>query len=195
MATAGLSLLIQRLVTLGFGAQPRNVITPLDGRIVVAGQSFLTYQLTATGIALVVVLSALVVLKRTTIGLIARATIEDPDEASIFAINGRRVNLVTFAVGCALAGFAGALMSPVIGIDPTMGVNFVIQSFLVVITGGSASAAGTIGGGAIVGGGQSILTANINGTAAQIIVLAVVMILVIVRPNGIFSRGRGGERA
>lgn len=188
LATAGLSLLIQRVVSLVFGGNPRSVNTPLGGRVQIAGQFFLNYQLLAAGIALLAIIAVLILFQRTSFGLQARATIENAGQASVMAIDGARISRFAFGLGAAIAGFAGALMAPLIGIQPTMGTDFVVRSFLVVITGGASAIGGTIGGGAIVGGGQSLLTANFNATFAQIVVLAVVMLLVVLRPNGVFTR-------
>lgn len=188
LATAGLSILIQRIVSLTIGAEPRSVGTPVSGRIQVAGQFYLNYQLVSAVLALIVILGVVLLFQKTSFGLQARATIENPDQASVMAIDGKRINRLAFGLGAAIAGFAGALMAPLIGIQPTMGVDFVVRCFLVVITGGAAAIGGTIGGGAIVGGGQSLLTANFNATVAKMVVLGVVMALVVLRPNGVFSR-------
>lgn len=191
LATAGISILLQQLVSLGFGSQPQSVDPPLTGRVVLMGQAFGTYQFVAVGLSLVVVAAVYWLLRRTAFGLRARATVESPEMAGAMGIHSGRMNMAAFALGSALAGFGGAVLAPFTGLSPTMGIDYVVQSFLVVIVGGSSVVTGALGGGAVVGGGQSLLSANLSPTVAEMAILFLVMVLVVARPQGVFSRKLG----
>jgi urea transport system permease protein len=190
LATAGLSILLQQVVSLTFGSQPQSVEPPLSGRVVILGQSFSVYQFVAVGLSVLVIIGVYWLLRRTPFGLRARATVESPVMASALGINSGRMNMSAFALGSALAGFGGAVLAPFSGLAPTMGADFVVRSFLVVIVGGSNAIVGALGGGAVVGGGQSLMTANFSPTIAEMAILLVVMVLVVLRPQGVFSRSR-----
>jgi urea transport system permease protein len=188
LATAGVSILLQRAVSLGIGTQPREVAAPIGGNVSILGQTFLIYQLMAMGLAVLVIAAVLWLFRRTAFGTRARATIERPAMAEAMGIDTGRQSMIAFALGAALAGFAGALIAPLVSVVPTMGADFVVQSFLVVIVGGTTELAGALGGSALIGGTRSLLTANLNATVAQMIVLALAMIIVVVRPQGLFRR-------
>lgn len=190
LATAGLSILLQQLVSLILGPSPQSVNSPLNGNIQILGQSYLDYQIVASALALLVIVAIFALIGATSFGVRVRATMEDPAMAQVFGINAARMNMLAFSLGAALAGFAGALMAPLLGLTPTMGLDFVVRSFLVVILGGVGAMVGTVMGGAVVGGGHSLLTAALNGTLADLIILAFVMVLVVVRPQGISGRRR-----
>lgn len=188
LATAGLSIFFQQIVAMIFGPSPQSVTPPLGGHITVLGQAYLDYQIVAVGIAVLVIAAVFGLIGTTSFGVRVRATMEDPLMARVFGINTSRMNAMAFTLGAALAGLGGALMAPFIGVTPTMGLDVVVRSFLVVILGGAGSILGPILGGAVVGGGNSLLTAALNGTVAQIAILLLVMVLVIIRPQGISGR-------
>jgi urea transport system permease protein len=188
LATAGVSILLQRSVALGIGTQPREVAAPIGGNVSFLGQAFLIYQLVAMGLATLVIAAVFWLFRRTAFGTRARATIERPEMAQVMGVNTARMSMAAFALGAALAGFAGALIAPLVSIVPTMGADFVVQSFLVVIVGGTTELVGALGGSALIGGTRSLLTANLSATVAQMIVLALAMIIVLLRPQGLFRR-------
>jgi branched-subunit amino acid ABC-type transport system permease component len=150
-----------------------------------------TYRLVAAGLALVVTIGTALVLFRSTFGVRVRATIENPEVASSLGTNTVRIANQAFGLGAALAGFAGALMAPFVGVASTMGLEQTVRSFLVVITGGLGSVTGTAAGGVLVGGGQSAGSIWFGGTVAQVAVLVLAMLVMLVRPRGLFGvRGR-----
>jgi branched-chain amino acid transport system permease protein/urea transport system permease protein len=190
LATSGVSIILQRTVALTLGARPRYVAAPIKGNFVILGQNYLNYQVFAMVVAVAVIFAALLLFYKTSFGLRARATIENPIMAETFAVNTSRMNMASFALGAALAGFGGALIAPLVSVVPTMGLDFVVRSFLVVIVGGTQALVGAVGGAAVVGGTESLFTANLNGTLAQMIVLVLVMGVVLLRPAGLFGHGR-----
>lgn len=192
LATAGISIILQRAIALWFGARAQSVTAPVSGNFSLLGQPYVTYKVIAMGLAVAVIVGTFALFRFTGFGLRARATIENPAMAEVFGTNASRMNMASFALGAALAGFAGALVAPLISVVPTMGLDFVVRSFLVVIVGGTGGLFGALGGSTLIGGADNALTLALSGTLADILVLALAMLLVLVRPRGIF--GRGDER-
>jgi urea transport system permease protein len=181
LATFGLSIVLQQAVRLIFGPQSKTVPTPIEGSVSLLGTTYPTYRLVIVAVGLL--------LYRSSFGIRVRATIEGAEVAEALGTNTTRIASLAFALGAALAGFAGALMAPFIGVVSTMGLEQTVRSFLVVITGGMGSIAGTFGGGVLIGGGESALTIPFSGTVAQICVLGLAILVMLVRPQGLFSRG------
>jgi branched-chain amino acid transport system permease protein/urea transport system permease protein len=186
LATFGLSILLQRGVALAFGDRPQFVASPISGGPTFLGNTYPTYQIVAMSIAVVAIAAVLLLFLRTDFGLRARATMLNPAMAAALGVDTARMNALSFALGSALAGFAGALAAPFISVVPAMGLDWVIRSFLVVIVAGFGSIWAAVGGAAIVGGWEAGFTAVYDATYAQITVLVIVWALVLLRPRGLF---------
>jgi branched-chain amino acid transport system permease protein/urea transport system permease protein len=187
LATFGLSILLQRGVAIAFGDRPQFVASPLTGGPVILNNTYPAYQILAMAIAVATIAAVVLLLRRTDFGLRARATMLNPSMAAALGIDTSRMNALSFALGSALAGFAGALASPFVSVVPTMGLDWVIRSFLVVIVAGAGSIGAALGGAAIVGGWEAGFTAIYDATYAQITVLIIVWALVLLRPRGLFA--------
>lgn len=189
LATFALSVVLQQGAHLIWGSQSRTVPLPIQGSITVFGVMYPTYRLVAAAAALVVTATVALVVYHSFFGVRVRATIENTEVAASLGTDTGRIATLTFGLGTALAGFAGALMAPFIGIVYSMGLEQTVRSFLVVIVGGMESITGTLGGGILIGGGQSTLSVLFGGTVAAILVLMFAIAIMLVRPKGIFSRG------
>jgi branched-chain amino acid transport system permease protein/urea transport system permease protein len=187
LATFGLSIVLQRGVAIIFGDRPQFVSSPISGGPAFLGNTYPLYQILATVLAMVVIAAVVFLLLRTDFGLRARATIANPEMAAALGVNTSRMNALSFGLGSALAGFAGALASPFVSVVPSMGLDWVIRSFLVVIVAGVGSIWAAVGGAVIVGGWEAGLTAAYDATYAQITVLIIVWALVLLRPRGLFT--------
>src|SRR5215212_8166455 len=141
LATFGLSILMQRGVAIMFGDRPQFVSSPISGGPVILGNTYPTYQILATVFAIMAIAAVMLVFLRTDFGLRARATIANPAMAASLGVDTARMNAVSFALGSALAGFAGALAAPFVSVVPAMGLDRVVRSFLVVIVAGVGSIA------------------------------------------------------
>lgn len=187
LATFGLGILLQRGVAMMFGDRPQFVSSPISGGPTILGNTYPTYQIVATILAIVTIVAVVLLFLRTDFGLRARATIVNPAMAAALGVDTSRMNALSFALGSALAGFAGALASPFVSVVPAMGLDWVVRSFLVVIVAGVGSIGAAIGGAAIVGGWEAGFTAIRDATYAQITVLVIVWVLVLLRPRGLFA--------
>jgi branched-subunit amino acid ABC-type transport system permease component len=120
-------------------------------------------------------------------GVRIRAAMENAPMAGAVGINTRRVYRLTFAVGAALAALAGALMSPLVSVEPQMGVTIAIDAFLVVIVGGLRSLAGVAAGAVVLGSVQSIVQDVSDPVLAQMAILIAAIVVIRFRPRGILA--------
>jgi branched-chain amino acid transport system permease protein/urea transport system permease protein len=187
LATFGLSIVLQRGVAIIFGDRPQFVSSPLSGGPSILDNTYPLYQIVATVLSVVVIAAVISLLLRTDFGLRARATIANPPMAAALGVNTSRMNALSFGLGSALAGFAGALAAPFVSVVPSMGLDWVIRSFLVVIVAGVGSIWAAVGGAVIVGGWEAGFTSAYDATYAQITVLVIVWVLVLLRPRGLFT--------
>ncbi|MBL5974889.1 MAG: branched-chain amino acid ABC transporter permease [Candidatus Leucobacter sulfamidivorax] len=188
LVTFGLSIVLQQLIRLIFGPQSLSVGSPIEGSLAIFGTQYPSYRLVAAGISVAVTVAIAYAMYRTSWGIRVRATAESSSTASALGVNTGRMFSSTFAVGAGLAGLAGALMAPFVGVNALMGLEQTVRSFLVVITGGMGSIGGTVGGSVIIGGGQSVAGVWLSGSATQLLVLGIAMLTILLRPQGLFSR-------
>ena len=151
LATWGLSLVLRQGMVLAFGPGSYAVAAPELGHVTIAGSPYPVYRLVVMAISLAVVGATFFVFFRTRLGLAARAVIANRDMASCLGIDTRRLDRITFASGAGLAGLAGAVMAPLVSIDPNGGLGWLVPAFLSILVGGLGSLAGPLAGGAAVG--------------------------------------------
>jgi urea transport system permease protein len=187
LATFALSVILQQAARLIWGPQSHVVPSPIDGSANVFGTVYPTYRLVAAGIAILVIGGIAALVYRSRFGIRVRGTIENQEVAASLGTNTRLIATSAFGLGAALAGFAGALMAPFVGVTYSMGLEQTVRSFLVVITGGMGSIVGTFGGGVLIGGGESALSVPFSGTVAKILVLGVAIVVMLARPQGLLS--------
>lgn len=187
LATWGLSIVLKQAVVLVFGPASVSVALPLEGSVDLGPVSYPAYRLAVMAVAVVVITAVVVLYRRTGFGLAIRASIERPAMAAALGIDTRRVYRASFAVGAATAGLAGALVAPLVSVDPQMGLGYLVPAFLAILVGGAGSVAGVLGGGAIVGGLDGGLSMFVSPVAAQILVFAFAVVLIRLRPRGLFG--------
>src|SRR5262249_47359820 len=144
LATWGLSIAIKQAVIVLFGPTAQQVANPFPGTVALLGTVYPAYRLFVMAASIVVATATFLLFYRTKFGLAARGVIANRMMASSLGINTRRMDRATFALGAALAGFAGAVMAPLMSVDPQMGVGFLIPAFLSILVGGTGSLAGAL---------------------------------------------------
>jgi branched-chain amino acid transport system permease protein len=140
--------------------------------------------LAASGIALALMLF----LQRTMPGKAIRAVIQDRQAARLMGINVERTYLLTFGLGAALAGVAGALLAPIYTLSPYIGENFILAAFAVVVLGGLGSVPGAYFGGLIVGLIESFAGYYIDPALKQAIWFVVFVAVLVIRPSGLMGQ-------
>ncbi len=190
LATWAVSLFLVNIVRVTFGTQNLAFATPsyISGGFNLVGDFIITQnRLLAIVFALVVLLATWLILKKTPFGLNIRAVTQNREMASAIGIATRRVDMLAFGLGSGLAGLAGLALAPIYNVNPLMGTNFIIESFMVVVLGGVGSLAGTLI--AALGIGQiNVLIEPIWGAvAAKVIVLLLIIAFIQRRPEGLFA--------
>lgn len=187
LATWGLSLLLVGIVTSVAGNTTAGVSTPL-GSFQIGSYSVSGYTLFIIAVATLLAFAFGWVLTRTQLGLIARGTMQKPQMADALGISPTRVYSVTFAVGAALSGLAGALMAPLTGVVPTMGGAFIAKAFITVIGGGPAILAGLVGASALFGAINQIATFVTTPIVGEVALLLAAIVMLRLLPQGITGR-------
>jgi urea transport system permease protein len=190
LATFGLSIALQQSARLVFGAQPVAVPAPIRSSVHFFGITYPTYRLVASAVALVVILLVVLLMTKTMFGVRMKSTMDSAEVAESMGTDTRRISALAFALGAGLAGLAGALMAPFLGVSSTMGLEQTVQSFLVVIVGGLGTVVGTLGGGVLIGGGSALANVWFGGAAARILILGIAAGVMLLRPSGLFAPQR-----
>lgn len=187
IASVGLMLILGQAALLLFGTEARGVPSIFTSVFDVAGVRIPLEKIVVIVMSVIVLLTLHVILQKTRTGRAMRATSVRPDVAALQGVNADRIFLVTMVIGCALAGFAGAIMAPIFGVDASMAENgFLVM--LVVMLGGVGSMPGAILGGLVFGMTLSYGQYYIGSGESQILFFAVILAILLVRPGGILGK-------
>lgn len=188
LATAAVLLIVADATRHFWGERPRSVRAPelLRGSVQVVGSSFPKYSLFLIVVAALLAVALWFLMSRTRFGRDVRAAVSDPEMLSMVGVNTSTLFTKVFALGAALAGFGGALVSARQSVLLGMDVDIIVESFAVVIIGGLGSLFGTLVGALIVG--ITFAFAILYYPDAALAVVFVVMAAVLVwRPSGLFG--------
>jgi branched-chain amino acid transport system permease protein len=189
LLTFGLTLVLVDVVKQRYGVSGLPYERPdlLQGRLEVGQVVLPRYHLFVFGVSLLVCLLVWLLMTRTRVGMIVRASTERPDVARALGINVGRWVTPVFGFGVALAGLAGVLAAPFRAITADMGNNFIIILFAVVVIGGLGSIVGAVVAGFLVGLVEAFGQAYAP-TFAQIAIFVLMALVVLVRPAGLFGK-------
>lgn len=190
VATIGFLYMIQQAVLGTFGPDARSVPAPVNWRIQLPWFGYSGYKLLVIGAAILLLLGVWLLLARTRIGLIMRATRSDPEMALAFGIPVDRVYAGVFALGAALAALGAVLIVPIRQAHYLMGGEPLLLSFIIVIIGGLGSLRGTVVAALLIGLADGLISTVFDPVLAKILATLLVAAVLVVRPQGLF-----GERA
>ena len=154
LATFGVILFLNQGVRFVWGAAPLNVPVPewLSGSVAIAdGLLYPVYRLAIIGAGLTVALLLYVLVNHTRMGMLVRAGASNAPMVSALGVNIRRLFMLVFGFGAMLAGFAGAMVAPILSVEPGMGDNILILAFVVIVIGGIGSIRGAFVAALMVG--------------------------------------------
>ena len=120
-------------------------------------------------------------------GLRVRATTQNRVMSGAVGIDTKRVDRLTFALGCGIAGIAGAAFTTIASTGPTTGSLYIVDTFMVVVFGGAASLLGTIASAFSIAQAQSIMEFFLSGSMAKVLTLLTIVVILMLRPEGLFS--------
>ena len=184
LATWGLSLIMAQAVENRYGSVTEGIPVPV-GNFTLGDFSMSKYNLVLMASAAAGVLATHTIMRRTRYGLLARAATQSPTMAESLGVNTSRVNMWTFGLGSALAGAAGALLAPVVGVIPTMGQTFVARSFMTVIVGGPSFVAGTVSASGLLGFVENVGTNWFTPVIGQAMLLIAAIVILRFMPRGL----------
>ncbi len=190
LATWGLSLGMQQVFRSTFGAKEVSPTVPdwLMGSWAPAeGLDIPINGLFVMALTLAVTGGLLLALYRSRWGLRVRATVSNRAMANAAGINTRRTDRITFAIGCGIAGVAGAAFTTIGSTGPTSGSLYIVDAFLVVTFGGAASLLGTVASAFGIAQTQSVSEFFMTGSNAKVLTLMLVITILMIRPQGLFA--------
>lgn len=194
IASLALSVLIQNLGILVFTAQPRNFFFPDSMQRIVnlGGISLRTLDIVIIALAVLLMLVLLLIVRRTRLGVAMRATAENLNVSRLMGIKVNRIIMLTFAIGSAMAAFAGILWGGKFGqIDPLMGFLPGLKAFVAAVIGGVGSLTGAMLGGFILGFGEVLfvgLLPNAYSAYRDAFVFGLLVLILLVLPSGLFGK-------
>ena len=187
VATFGLSLILQEVVRMTFGATPRRMLPPIPGTIPVFGIEYEVYRVFAALVSFAALAGFFLFLKHTKIGTWMRAVRHDRDTATAMGIPAQRVYIVTFAIGFALAGFGGVVAAPITTVDFRGGVDLLPVCFIAVIIGGLGNLPGTAAAAILLAVFEGLIQSVATPTAARISSLVLMSVVLLLQPQGLFK--------
>ncbi|MBV9273863.1 MAG: urea ABC transporter permease subunit UrtB [Verrucomicrobia bacterium] len=189
LATWGVSLIMQQLFRLVFGANNVQVNSPswLLGNFTISDVILGYNRIFVIAFAVLIVIGTWILLTKTPLGLFIRAVIQDRDMAACMGVPTERVNMLTFAFGSGLAGLAGAFLSQIGNVGPSLGQSYIIDSFMTVVVGGVGSIAGTVASALGIGLSDQVLQQLLGSPVlGKIMVLAIIILFLQWKPGGFF---------
>ena len=188
LLTFGLGLIVEDVLKILFGPNTRRPENPLPGATDLFGIYIPTYRLFLIAIGAAVILAVAFVVYRTRLGAMVRAASYDRHMVASLGVRVGWVYSGAFAFGVALAGLAGVLLAPIYSVFPTMGRDFILIAFTVVIVGGMGSIWGAVVAGVLLTQIQAISSLIISPVWADPIVFGVMVVVLMFRPQGLFGR-------
>jgi urea transport system permease protein len=190
LATWGVSQVMQQLFRMVFGANNVQVNSPswLLGHFSINDVTFNYNRVFVIGFAVAIVTGTWLLLAKTPLGLLVRAVMQNRNMAACMGVRTDRVNRLTFAFGSGLAGLAGAFLSQIGNVGPSLGQTYIVDSFMTVVVGGVGSIVGTVCSAIGIGTSDQVLQ-QVTGSpvTGKIVVLVVIILFLQWKPSGLFS--------
>lgn len=187
LATWGLGIVIIQLITLAFGRGVQFAPSPVSGTVEFIGANYSAYRLIVALVAVLLAVALSALLKFTRFGLNARAVIMNENLARGLGIDSTRVRALTFGLGTALACAAGSLITPLLSVDPNMGLPWLINSFMLVLVSG-ISFPSLLLASLVLGGAQVVVSTYVSPVIGGMTIVVIAALVLRINPRG-FSRG------
>ncbi|MDD5398017.1 MAG: branched-chain amino acid ABC transporter permease [Dehalococcoidia bacterium] len=189
LITLALATIFQECMVLAFGAHFREAPTLIPGFIEVLGVKISYQHLLTIAVVAVVLVAIWLLLTRTKLGIAIRATAQDTEVANLMGINVSQILLIAMGIAAALAAIAGIVVAPLWVVYPYMWMNPLVMIMAIVVLGGLGSIKGSVIGAFIIGLVEAAVVFYLPGGAflRGAIALLVMVILLVVRPEGLFG--------
>ena len=192
LLTIGVSLVIVDVIGQVWGREVRSLSAPagLDGSVALIGGVYPVYRLFVMAFGVALAIAMALVYRRTKIGMLIRAGVEDAEMLGALGVNTNRLFASTFATGAALAGLAGVIAAPVFGVQPGMDTDpGLLYSLVVVVVGGLGTLSGAVAGSVLVGPADTFGKVLFQDVALAVI-FAIVALVLLLKPTGLLGRIR-----
>jgi branched-chain amino acid transport system permease protein len=196
--TFGVSIILLEIIKTLWGTTPYSWTQRIgiqDATFLVFGQQFSMYRLFVILMGLVIMVGVTLLLRRTRLGIIIRAGVQDAEMVSALGIDVRAVFTLVFTLGCALAAFGGAISAPFLGATISLGSTFLLASIAVIVLGGLGSFEGTAVASFLVGLAwaameQFSVRPEIGSVWASMTPMLMLALILLLRPSGLFGEER-----
>lgn len=188
LLTFGIAIILEDALKIVFGANPVRIEAPITGATEFLGLFFPNYRLFVMALGTAIIAAVWMLVFRTRLGAIVRAAAFDHRMAGSLGVPVGTVYAGTFAFGVALAGLAGVLLAPIYSVFPTMGKDFVLIAFSVVIIGGMGSIKGAVIAGLVLTQIQSISSLYVSPVWSDPLLFGVMVLVLMWRPQGLFGK-------
>jgi branched-chain amino acid transport system permease protein len=185
----GLALVLHALAVRLWTADERSIVTPYGGAVFsIAGLSIPVVRLLSLLLAFAIIGGLQLLLTHWRWGKAIRATADDWQAALLTGIDVRRAYLLAFAIGTALAGMAGVLVTVSYSVSPSIGLEWTLKALIVVVLAGLGSMIGTFVGGILLGVAEALSAAAFGGPYREVVGLVLFVVVLCARPRGLFGR-------
>jgi branched-chain amino acid transport system permease protein len=186
LATFGVSLVLQNYALWQFGPVARKIQEPFTGQFTLFYLDYPWYRLVIALISAGIIGALWLFLKYGTFGIWIRATTQDRVMAQAMGIPVPWVLMAVFAIGSAMAGASGVLFGPLAGVNPTMGLDWILRAFIVVVVGGMGNLAGSVAAAILISLLEAYASLWVSPAQAVIVSFVVLILTLLFRPTGLF---------
>ena len=187
LATFGVSLVLQNYALWQFGPVARKIQEPFTGHFTIFYLDYPWYRLVIALLAAAIIGALWLFLKFGTYGIWIRATTQDRVMAQAMGIPVPWVLTVVFAIGAGMAGASGVLFGPLVGVNHTMGLDWILKAFIVVVVGGMGNLAGSIAAAIFISLLEAYAALWVSPAQAIIVSFVVLILTLLFRPTGLFA--------
>lgn len=187
VCTFGIMITIQQLVLMIFGGTPKRLLTPIVARFPLFDLQYPLFRIAVAAFSIAMIIALWIFLNRFKYGLWMRAVVQDREMATAVGIPVDKVYTWTFVLGSALAAFSGVLAAPILSVEFSMGNHVLITAFIIVIVGGMGSLEGSVIAAILISLIQNVASVFVAPTLASVFALTFMIIVLLVRPEGLFG--------
>lgn len=187
LATFALTYIFQQLVRSIYGPEDQLLSLPIEESITFGSVTIPVYNIILIVVAIAVLAVTLLLFFKTSYGMQLRAITQNRQMTQCLGINSAKIDCITFAYGCGLAGLAGILLGPVKSVTPGMGTTYIVDSFLVVVLGGLNSIVGTFFGSFVISESSTLMAGYMSEITAKLLIFVVIIVLIRFKPQGLFA--------
>lgn len=187
LATFALTYIFQQLVRSIYGPEDQLLSLPIEESITFGSVTIPVYNIILIVVAVAVLTVTLLLFFKTSYGMQLRAITQNRQMTQCLGINSAKIDCITFAYGCGLAGLAGILLGPVKSVTPGMGTTYIVDSFLVVVLGGLNSIVGTFFGSFVISESSTLMAGYMSEITAKLLIFVVIIVLIRFKPQGLFA--------